>query len=130
MDKLCVYCSKVKPINEISNKGKSKKCKECYNKIQYNRNHSLKHELIQYRGGKCIRCENNSIHVLHFHHLNPKEKLFTIGDYYHGVKKKGYILEDVKTEIDKCVILCANCHCEYHGGMFIINRMREIIENV
>jgi hypothetical protein len=125
--KLCVYCNTVKPLNEISNGGKSKKCKECYNKIQHNKNHNLKYELIKYGGGECIRCKNNSLPTLHFHHLNPKNKSFTIGDYYHGARKKTLTLKELKNEIDKCVILCANCHCEFHSKLFNINESREIV---
>ena len=122
-NKLCVYCNTVKPINEISNNGKSKRCKQCYNNIQQLKNNNIKLELIKYGGGECIRCGNNSIPTLQFHHINPNNKSFTIGNIINGSKKiKGhtYTLEYIKNEVDKCVILCANCHCEYHAGLFKI----------
>ncbi len=68
-----------------------------------------KKELVQYKGGKCEICGyNKSINVLQFHHINPEEKDFTIGS-------KSYSLEKLKREVDKCILLCANCHIEIHS---------------
>lgn len=51
--------------------------------------------------------------ALHFHHRNPSEKSFSICQ-----SKIAESLEEVKREILKCVVLCANCHSEIHAGMF------------
>lgn len=58
----------------------------------------------------CVKCGENRIYLLQFHHVNPNEKVFTIscGSKYHKSK------EDVAAEIKKCVCLCANCHKEFH----------------
>ena len=45
--------------------------------------------------------------VLQFHHLNTEEKDFTIS-------AKSYSFERLKKEVDKCVMLCSNCHIEVH----------------
>lgn len=53
----------------------------------------------------CIDCEiSYPPHVLQFDHL--RDKSFTISGL--GVKQKN--IEDVKKEIEKCEIVCANCH--------------------
>jgi len=44
---------------------------------------------------------------LEFHHINPEEKEFTIGG-------KNYSIERMKKEVDKCVLVCGNCHSEIH----------------
>ena len=65
---------------------------------------------IKHLGGKCIRCGYSKYpEVLEFHHKNPKEKGF-------GISRKGHCRswEKVKTEIEKCLLLCANCHREIH----------------
>ena len=70
----------------------------------------IKEELVAYKGGKCKRCGyNKCINALEFHHLNPNEKDFTISD-----SAKHYSLEDMKKEVDKCILVCSNCHREIH----------------
>ncbi len=64
--------------------------------------------LIEYKGWKCECCGyNKSTSVLQFHHTNPSEKDFTIGG-------KSYGFERLKVEVDKCIMVCANCHIEIH----------------
>ena len=68
-------------------------------------------ELVEYKGGKCQCCEyNKSIKALEFHHINPKEKDFTISG-------KSYSFERLKNEVDKCVLVCSNCHIEIHDEL-------------
>ena len=65
-------------------------------------------ELVEYKGGCCEKCGyNKSIGALQFHHLDPKEKDFAIS-------ARSYSLERLKKEVDKCIMVCANCHIETH----------------
>jgi uncharacterized protein YerC len=67
-----------------------------------------KEELVKYKGGKCEKCGyDRCIRNLQFHHINPKEKDFTIGG-------KSYSFEKLKMEVDKCILVCSNCHGEIH----------------
>ena len=67
-----------------------------------------KKDLILYKGGACQNCGyNKSEWALEFHHINPDEKNFTIGG-------KNYSLEIMKKEVDKCILVCSNCHKEIH----------------
>ena len=69
-------------------------------------------EAIEYKGGKCERCGyNKCIQALDFHHINPKEKDFTISG---GTKS----FESLKSELDKCILVCKNCHSEIHAGIY------------
>ena len=64
---------------------------------------------IQYKGGKCQQCNyNKCIAALVFHHRDPLTKLFSIGD---GNTRNWNI---IKKELDKCDLLCSNCHAEKH----------------
>jgi hypothetical protein len=68
---------------------------------------------VEYKGGSCEVCNyNRCINALEFHHLDPTKKDF-------GISAKGYARswEKVKHEIEKCILLCANCHREFHAGM-------------
>jgi hypothetical protein len=62
----------------------------------------------------CGHCNYKKIpSVLHFHHVNPKNKLFSIGDKLGRNKHLSYTRwKIIKEEIKKCIILCANCHTE------------------
>ena len=73
-----------------------------------------KQKLVEHIGGCCKVCGyNKSIDALHFHHLDPNTKSFGISDYLKSPSKN----KDVYEEVEKCVILCANCHAEYHAGL-------------
>lgn len=79
--------------------------------IEINRELAKKHkkELVYYKGGKCEKCAYNKyIGALDFHHKDPKEKSFTIAS------KLLCNMEMLKYEVDKCLLLCANCHREKH----------------
>lgn len=68
-------------------------------------------ELIEYKGGKCEKCGYcRNISALDFHHTNPSEKSFQL-DARH---LSNTTIDKLKHELDKCVLLCANCHREIH----------------
>lgn len=72
---------------------------------------------IEYKGGKCQRCNYDRCKAaLEFHHRDPEEKDFSIS-------RKGFATswEKVKLELDKCDMLCANCHREEHD---ILRRLK------
>jgi hypothetical protein len=65
--------------------------------------------LVEYKGGKCECCGyNKCIEALQFHHLDPSKKDFAIS----GVSRS---FDSMKNEVDKCKMLCANCHIETHA---------------
>lgn len=70
-----------------------------------------KEELVEYKGGKCEKCGyNKSIRALEFHHLDPTQKDFGIGG-------SNYSIERLKDEVDKCIMVCSNCHSEIHDEL-------------
>jgi len=84
------------------------------------RRKKIKNMSIEYKGGKCHICGyDKCVSALEFHHLDPSEKDFGIGH-------KGYTRswEKVREELDKCIMVCANCHREIHDGLideYILN---------
>lgn len=77
------------------------------------RRRKIKEMAIAYKGGKCQVCGYKRCHgALDLHHNDPATKEFAIGD-------KGYTRswEKVKKELDKCVLVCANCHREIEAGI-------------
>lgn len=79
----------------------------------------IREDLKTKAGGKCCKCGyNKCLAALQFHHRNPKDKLFIITDYLWG-RTKGYNDQDLLEEVDKCDLLCANCHAELHYPDYI-----------
>jgi hypothetical protein len=73
-----------------------------------------KQEFVDYLGGECKVCGyDRCIEALEFHHVDPDTKSCSITSALAHPKKHGVI----KEEVDKCVLLCGNCHQEYHAGM-------------
>jgi len=67
--------------------------------------------LIDYkRGLACVRCGENYPAVLQFHHRNHEEKEFEIGLY----TALGFSKARLLAELEKCDVLCANCHAKEH----------------
>ena len=86
------------------------RCKKCAVDAVNKRRIVLKEKAIEYKGGECQECGyKKSKRALEFHHLDPNEKDF-------GISANGYTRswEKVKSELDKCILLCANCHAEKH----------------
>jgi len=107
MEKICKIHGKVKFRNQ-SKTGNHWRCTKCGSAAVQKRRDKIKTMAVEYKGGACCKCGyNKCIAALEFHHLNPEEKDFGIG-------LKGYTRswEKVKVELDKCILVCANCHRE------------------
>src|SRR5579862_1057396 len=77
------------------------------------RRRKIKAMAIAYKGGRCQICGYSKFQgALDLHHLNPKEKSFSIGE-------KGYTRSwvRVQVELDKCILVCANCHREIEASL-------------
>ena len=60
----------------------------------------------------CQRCGENHPATLVFHHRNPSEKEVTIAQ----AVRSGWSIERIQEEIQKCNVLCTNCHKRMHSG--------------
>ena len=68
--------------------------------------------MIEYKGGSCAMCGYNKCDsALQFHHKDPKTKRFVLS----GNHCRNW--ESLKTELDKCELVCANCHSEIHSNL-------------
>lgn len=125
----CILCG----INNI----KIKFCKSCFDKkekergscrykIKKHKAKILKQKIINDFGGCCQNCGYNKCQrALTFHHINSKDKKFTI-DISNLIKKKeSQIIEESK----KCQLLCQNCHAIHHEKERILNNKNKIKYN-
>lgn len=102
----------------------NKKCQVKYHVDK--RRLELKFKAVQYKGGKCEQCGyTGSVACFDFHHLDPSLKSFAISEDPHTRS-----WERIREEIDKCMLLCANCHrdTEFKKTMHLKSFISDLIE--
>ena len=101
---ICKLCGNLFKNYEYKNRTR---CGSCNTKI---RRFRAKAAAIKLLGGRCVKCgwQGNQA-AFQFHHRNPKEKDFIIGN----VANKSW--DSIKAEMQKCILLCANCHMIEHS---------------
>lgn len=109
--KICPKCDTKKSINEFYVKKDrlnfSTYCKECSRQDAIVRAKIIKIKCVEYKGGECQKCGYlKCIGALEFHHINRDEKEYSI------CQMIGFSWETIKTELDKCILLCNRCHVE------------------
>lgn len=120
---ICNICGKgfiLSSANRSSGRGST--CGSC---IVTRHRQRIKIKLVDYKGGECESCGyNKSVCSLDFHYVNPSDKEF-------GISGKIYSYEKMKNEVDKCILVCRNCHGEIHeelelkGYSDIVNKIIE-----
>ena len=114
--KICTKCGRELPIEEFNFRNKAagtrrSECKYChsaYMKEQYRKKKELVQDIKSER--KCAKCGEGRGYCLDFHHLDPNKKDNTVA----RLTSNNYRLDKVYEEIEKCIVLCANCHREFH----------------
>lgn len=131
--KCCVSCLVDKNLSDFYFRSKSKgilqsRCKECQTNSKYEyyldnkekiskKQKDRKIEAVQFvnkmKSPGCSLCDEKEPVALDFHHLLPANKSDRISSM---IRQRKTILE-IQAEIDKCVILCSNCHRKVHAGI-------------
>lgn len=84
-------------------------CKTCVSNRNNTNRKLIKLKAIEYLGGCCNKCRYNKCSAaLEFHHVNPLEK----DRKYNNIRKA--FTPVLISELNKCILLCANCHRELH----------------
>ncbi|MCT0253010.1 MULTISPECIES: hypothetical protein [unclassified Synechocystis] len=109
--------AKVKAYNQRNAKRRSEYSRlysQKYRDSQFKNQRKL--EFCLYKGGFCSECgfeaTEDTIAAFDFHHINPSEKEYTPSDMLMLRKDK------VFKELDKCVLLCSNCHRILHHRQY------------
>lgn len=115
MNRECRSCGETKHIelfakNKQCRYGREYQCQACRTASINKRRRDNKIKAIDYKGGLCARC-GGKFHaaVYDFHHVNLEEKEADPGSLMHRT------WERIKEELDKCILLCANCHRLTHA---------------
>jgi len=117
---MCKRCPTTKPKNQCIDCDKTIqrhniRCKSCGSKNR--RTKKPKKELyntIRKRG--CCKCSERTDYCIEFHHLKDKVDMVS-----HMWTKSKYSLDDFIEEIEKCVLLCGNCHRKVHNGLLHVD---------
>lgn len=95
-------------------------------KKQKERSLTRKNELIVLKGGKCSECGyDKNFAALEFHHLIPEEKEFPLDSR----RISNTSIEKLIEEVNKCILLCSNCHRGKHNPELSIENVKERLLN-
>jgi NAD-dependent dihydropyrimidine dehydrogenase PreA subunit len=112
--KTCGRCGAAKPVDQFYRKARKsggwlRYCKPCFNAYSIERFRQRKRDAVAYLGGQCADCGLVfPVAVFEFHHRDPRAKELTF------TKLRGRAWKTITTELDKCDLLCANCHRKRH----------------
>lgn len=129
--KICTKCSAAKALSDFSFKNKSKgtlasECKACHRKARnsyYASNRDVEMKRARARTDRaiawykeikaslaCRECGESHPACLDFHHSDPSSKEFSVAAF----ARRGFGIDRVKKEMEKCIVLCSNCHRKLH----------------
>ena len=116
--RICKVCSVEKKETDFYKTGKYLRyiCRKCENKktviYKKRRRLSLKEKAVKYLGGKCAKCGyKKCLSALEFDHIYGKEKEIS------KLLDSTMVWNKLKLELDKCKLMCSNCHRERHAGV-------------
>ena len=131
----CISCKEDKPEDQFNFRNKAKGvrqryCKPCDSKIRksaYNnhktktvakvqeRNRLLHADFKELKASLfCEVCGEDAPECLDFHHVDPTQKDAAVSTLIHYGRKK------LQEEIEKCKVLCSNCHRKVHSGRIML----------
>lgn len=124
--KVCKSCGREKPRSEFPSSGKYTRadgtvtgaikpdCKTCHNARQ--RNKQIERFTDVGVIWACVRCGyDKCVAAIDFHHIDPTEKDFNIAS------RQCISKERLSNEVNKCIVICRNCHAELHDGLWDIS---------
>ena len=120
--KKCKCCKKDKPVDDFRRGRKS--CIDCDKQNLYRIRKERKDLLWKIKTKlDCVICGEKEPICLDFHHKVGSEKKFKIA------KAESKSWENIMKELEKCVILCSNCHRKLHH--YLDNKIdHELLEKV
>lgn len=136
MNKTCTLCKKSCPIDQFNKKGHNRiqsRCKSCVSKLakkyylkdkdKYNKKARINMPIYRKRNREyfsqykldrgCEFCSEKEPVCLDFHHLDPNEKEDTIA----RLCNNGSSIDTILVEVNKCIVVCSNCHRKLHAGL-------------
>ena len=130
--KKCTKCGKELPVTEFRYRNKAqgkfhsqcKSCEKIRDKIHYQesktRRDAVKATALEqkainakivdsFKAQGCAKCGEKRLYMLDCHHIDPSTKINTLNQMVKSNSEIG-----IRQELKKCIVLCANCHREFH----------------
>ncbi len=102
----------------LYDKNKDRLGSENYKRIAETRKQKTR-ELKLFMGGKCQLCHyDKCLEALDFHHIDPSTKVENLSNL---TKSRG--IDALKLEAAKCLLICSNCHREFHAGIISLSEV-------
>ena len=112
--KKCSKCGRILSLTEFYSRGGGRyrsECKECHKNYVKSKYNERKDNVNDIKSNmKCQKCGDDRFYVLDFHHKDPSQKDFNIA----RITSNNNHMDAIEAEIAKCVVLCSNCHREFH----------------
>ena len=142
--KQCSVCKEFKELDEFykaarRKDGRQSACKGCHavqadnsmkkkpEKYSAIRRQSYKKAVARYKEWKehysCSFCNEDESVCLELHHKDPSQKEFQIS------KLRNAKWEKFIDEVNKCVVVCSNCHRKIHAGLIDDSNVPTVGEN-
>lgn len=127
--KTCPKCKIEKELKDFGNNkntkdGKQRYCKKCQAEFDHNhylnniKKHNIRRKKYKQKSSQwlknykqtceCKKCGDKRWYVLDFHHIDPLQKDNNVSNLMNKS------IKSTKKEIEKCIVLCSNCHREFH----------------
>ena len=104
--RICSMCGIEYQGGHHKNKDRCGNCRSVYYRKK------TKQQALDYKGSKCSVCGyDKCMGAMHFHHVYPDDKKFTIASYMFNK------FDSLVEELEKCILVCSNCHSEIHAGL-------------
>lgn len=119
----CRKCEEKLPIklftkNRFAKHGYRKECRDCHQNVIKKRRRKIKQFWVEQMGGRCQYCGFNKwIGPLQFHHIEwDRRNKKHDNTYPNIVLYRKYDVDQIRAELDKCCLLCSNCHDAIHSS--------------
>ena len=109
----CGRCGETNPARFYGHKRKL--CGACHNAYNIKQGQERRLRAIKELGGKCQACGFDRYPCsLDLHHRDSKAKAPNFRSM------RGWSWERILVELQKCILLCKNCHAAHHAGLLLI----------
>ncbi len=110
LNSICRQCSGERSRQYYSENKELHKKNIGINKAKYKAKLRTEIDILKSKG--CHFCSEKEPVCMDFHHINPDKKEYLVSRLIGMVSKR-----KLKKEIDKCIIVCSNCHRKLHAGL-------------
>ena len=106
-------------------------CRNCHRELRWGNSRCsvLKIKLLEIKkSNKCLKCgyagKDENFASLDFHHRLAEDKDFSLGNAYKLITK---YRDKVIRELEKCDVLCSNCHAKEHFNNDRFEKFKDLI---